>query len=55
MSTDPEALSEHDQSAEHLERLEQLLAREDEELKRVDEEIREAIRKSKSVIPDPEP
>jgi hypothetical protein len=50
MSTDPLDRSDEDVVKRLLKPVEELLAREDEELKKVDELIREAERKSKAVF-----
>jgi hypothetical protein len=54
MSPDPSDLSDEDVTREVFKPIEELLAKEDEELKKVDELIREAERKSKPIL-DPEP
>ena len=43
------------EAAEFLQRMRQHLAEEDKELQQIDEAIEEAKRKSKYVIPDPQP
>jgi hypothetical protein len=53
MSTDPLDRSEEDVAKEIFKPIEELIAKEEEELKKVDEEIHEAERKSKPVL-DPE-
>jgi archaellum component FlaC len=55
MSTDPEGRSEHNEAADPIENIDQFLAKADDDLKRLDEEIREAEKKSKAVIREPEP
>jgi hypothetical protein len=54
MSTDPEARSDEDIVKEIVKPIEELLAREDEELKKMDETIREVEQKGKAVL-HPEP
>jgi hypothetical protein len=54
MSVDPNNRSDDDVVREVLKPMEEILAREDEELKKVDELIREAERKSKPIL-HPEP
>ncbi|HYT95646.1 MAG TPA: hypothetical protein VEL76_43405 [Gemmataceae bacterium] len=54
MSIDPEPRSDDEIAKEILKPIEEMLAKEDEELKKVDEIIREAERKSKAVF-GPEP
>jgi hypothetical protein len=55
MSPDATSPSEQNEAEEHLQRMEQQLAKDDEKLEQLDEEIRKAERKSKSVIRDPQP
>jgi hypothetical protein len=54
MSFDPEERSDGKEAAEHLKRIAEHLAEEEKEIKQLDEGIREAERKSKNVIRDPE-
>jgi hypothetical protein len=54
MSMDPRDRSDDDVAREILKPIDELLAREDEELKNVDEVIREAERKSQPIL-HPEP
>jgi hypothetical protein len=54
MSTDPLDRSDDDVANDILKPVEELLAKEDEELNKVDELIREAERKSKPIV-HPEP
>jgi hypothetical protein len=54
MSSDPSHRSEDDVARELLKPIEELLAKEDEELKKLDELISEAERKSKPIL-HPEP
>jgi hypothetical protein len=54
MSADPTARSDDEIAKELCKPIEDLLAKEDEEIKRVDEIIHEAERKAKRIL-DPEP
>jgi hypothetical protein len=55
MSLDREDPKEAREAGEHLQRIEKHLAEEDRQLEQVEAALREADRKSKCVIPDPEP
>ena len=55
MGIDEEDCKEPAEAAEHLKRIEKHLAEEDKQLEQLKAEIREATRKSKDVIPDPQP
>jgi len=55
MSIDEDDGNEPQEAAEHLQRIEKHLAEEDKQLEQLEAEIREAARKSKDVIPDPQP
>jgi hypothetical protein len=55
VSTHQEDPKEAHEAGEHLKRIEEHLAEEDKQLEQVEAAMREAERKSKCVIPDPEP
>ena len=55
MSIEGEDPKEGREAGEHLKRVEKHLAEENKQLEQVEAALREAERKSKCVIPDPEP